>query len=129
MTEQQLNWKDEEQKLGTGGVSFNKTLKVDTPYSVTFLDEGTQYEDEYQGQKRQKLAMKVRVTGGGIVGDDMSWYITKSKRRDSLYGMLVTLFNRAGQAKGVTLDVVATGSNKDRRYGIRQYTELVFQKK
>ena len=127
-TQKTIDWMNEEKLLGSGDVLFNKALKVDTPYNVTFLDEGRAFTETYEGVIRDKIVFKIRVTGGGVVGEDMSWYITKTKRRDSLFGMLATLFARAGQAKGLTLNVAATGTSKDRRYSVKEYADLVFGK-
>jgi hypothetical protein len=132
MAEQQktMNWQEEEKKLGeSGGASLNKAMKVDVPYAVTFLDEGSPFSDTYEGVTRDKVVFRVRVTGGGMVGEELSWFTTKTRRRDSLYGMLTTLFAKAGKAMGMTVNCVASGSNKDRRYQLKEYNDLIFAKK
>jgi type I restriction enzyme M protein len=65
--------------------------------------------------KDESLEDLDKLPAPGILAEEMSWFVTKSKRRDSLYGMLTTLFAKNGQAKGLVLDVVATGNMKDRR--------------
>jgi hypothetical protein len=127
------NWTDEEKKLSDGSKYFKP--QADTAYSVTFLDEGSaEYERKpFEGQSNPKKAIDfcVRVTGGGMVATEQIWTVTKGAGvKTSLYGMLVTLFARnGGKSTNLTVDIAATGKDKDRRYQIKQYNDLVFQKK
>jgi hypothetical protein len=132
-TQVNRNWTEEEKKLSDGSRYFKP--QADTAYSVTFLDEGSsEYERKpFDGQSNPKKAIDfaVRCTGGGMVAVEQIWTVTKGAGvKTSLYGMLVTLFSRnGGKSTGLTVDVAATGKDKDRRYQIRQYNDLVFQKK
>lgn len=122
-----MNWMEEAKKLTDGGVYFK--LVKDTPYTVVFLDEGRQYEKLFPEQKEPKTCIdfKVRVTGGGLLGKEMVWTITRGQGvRTSLFGKLAQLFSRNGCATGLSVDVVAVGDAQARKYEIKQYNELLF---
>jgi hypothetical protein len=127
-TEMNRNWSEEVKKLSES--AYLKMEKGIT-YSVLFLDEGgAEYERKpfpgQSGTPRRAVDFRVKVTGGGMVGKEQVWTVTKALRKDSVWGMLSTLFEKSKKAAGFVVDVTATGDGKEKKYHIKQYNDLLF---
>jgi len=118
-TETLRDWTDEKVKVDELGSKnwFKPESKVS--YQVTFKDEGGgDYEREFDDRTITQVDFKISVTGGGAVGVDHTWTVTKGGP-DSLYGQLVGVFAERGAATGATAEVTAVGDGKSRRYLVK----------
>jgi hypothetical protein len=127
MTENMRSWIDEEKKLNEGGTFF-KMVK-ETPYEVTFLDEGgPEYKKTFDGKEKTRVNFRVKVSGGSYQNSEMVWSVSKVEGKRSVWGMLTTLFVKAKQSTGVVIHIRATGDLRDRKYDIKEYNDHLFGK-
>jgi 6-phosphogluconate dehydrogenase (decarboxylating) len=114
------DWNKEKEQVDAIGMKnwFKPEPRVN--YQVTFLDEGgPEYERTFEDERTiTQVDFCVRVTGGGVVGQEYTWTVTKGGP-DSLYGQLVEVFVKKGKAVGCTVEVDVRGEGKQRRYFVR----------
>jgi len=89
-----MNWTNEKQKLETQTAErpqhpwFNP--EIGQTYQVTItedVDESNYYENVYNGEKRKKLRVPIKVED-----KEQNWGISVGKTPSSLYGQLIYLF-------------------------------------
>jgi len=119
MNESIRNWTDEKKHVDEAGNKNWFKLDNEVSYQVLFLDEGgPEYQREFEERVLTQIDFKVKVTGGGVVGVEHCWTVTKGGP-DSLFGKLVAKFVEKGKATGTVVEVTAVGSGKNRRYLVR----------
>ena len=119
MNETTRNWNEEKKHVDEAGNKNWFKPESEVSYQVLFLDEGgVDYQREFEDRVLTQVDFHVKVTGGGLVGVDHVWTLTKGGP-DSLFGKLVDKFVKGGQAKGCVVEVTAVGSGKNRRYLVR----------
>jgi hypothetical protein len=110
-------WQTEADKLGKGGKYF--TLEPNKAYTVKFLNNGIDVEEEYKGDIIQKRQFEVEVNG-----ETKTWSIAKGVTAKSLYGKLVQLFLRNGTAVGYVVHVVKDDSGDKNEYLVKEYEDM-----
>jgi len=119
------DWKSELENLKETGNWFKPQTEV--PYKILFLDEGGEhYEKEYEGRTSDRIDFQVRVSGGEYNKNDLTWTMTVGGRK-SLYGMACRVFAAKGKATDEVLDMSCSGVGRDRRYTLKQFSDLMFK--
>lgn len=119
------DWDKEMENLATTSKYF-KPMAGKT-YEIEFLDEGGEaYEQDYDDKTFKRRDFQIRVNGGGYKKEEKTWTLNMSGK-NSLYGMIVTVFKHLKQSIGVTIHLKAEGEKLERKYFIKEYNDLQFQ--
>lgn len=118
-TETIRNWTEELETVNEMGSKNWFKPESQVTYQVVFQDEGgPENKKEFDERTITQVDFKVKVTGGGSVGVDHTWTITKGGP-DSLFGQLTKIFEGLGKSTGANVEVTAVGDGKSRRYLVR----------
>jgi hypothetical protein len=115
-------------RMGQGG-NYLK-FKSGTPYSLVLLDGGTAvYKKKFPGNDTEKECkdFHVRVSGGEYSDTEKTWTITLGGKQSLAYMVLKVLSTWKKTGKpivGATLHVGCNGEGRDRKYVVKEFTEL-----
>lgn len=119
------DWSKEKEDVDLSGEFFK--ARADKNYEIEFLNEGGDvYEKTFDDQVRRMRDFKIRVTGGGYKEAEKTWSMIVGGPK-SLYAKIVAVFKHADQATGVVIHIKAEGEKLDRKYHIKEYTDLQFE--
>ena len=108
-----MDFKQEREKLTTGFDGKDWWKVTPGQFKVKFLDDGADYQSEFEGEKRDRVRFTIEIAGKEFI-----WGVTKGQTEGSLFGQLVLVGNNRGGLKGSVIDLLVKGAGKATEYTV-----------
>ncbi|MBC8147327.1 MAG: hypothetical protein H8E98_05025 [Bacteroidetes bacterium] len=115
MENETINWNEEHKKLESG----NWWKPTQGKHNIVFLNEGKDFENEFEGKILQKRRFEVEVGAKPFL-----WDVTKGSTLNSLYGQIVTIAKNNGKITGEKITLLVKGEGKNTSYTILEALDL-----
>lgn len=122
MTEEQkeINWAGEAKRIREAPVIEGEFWKPNAgKYKVKFLSSGEETESRFE-EGRRRVLFNIEVNNKPFL-----WEINKGFKQTSVYYQLAAVAENKGNLKGETMEIVVSGADKDKRYNIIEFMDLL----